>query len=184
MKDELRHEMKLKRRALTDKQIQKISSVISEKIFKQREIINAASVMVYKSSFNEVSTDNIINGLFELNKRVSVPISNTETEAITVSYIDKHEKFLNGAYGIKEPESIKKAELSDIDVILVPGLAFDLKLNRLGFGKGCYDKLLSDFHGIKIGIAYDFQITKTVFPSPHDVPMDMIITEKRIINAF
>ena len=67
---------------------------------------------------------------------------------------------------------------------LVPALAFDLKLNRMGFGKGYYDKLLSDFCGVKIGLCYDFQITDTVFPEAHDVPMNIIITEKRIINAF
>lgn len=184
MKDEIRREMKQKRRSLSKEEIAKYSNEISRKLFSQKEIHNAKTVMTYISAFNEVSTDGITDELFRTGKRVAVPVSNTDTETITVSYIDRSDDFAKGAYGIREPRHIKEAALADIDVIIVPALAFDLSCNRLGFGKGYYDKLLADFRGFKIGICYDFQITDTVFPAPHDVPMDIIITEKRIINAF
>ena len=184
MKDELRSAMKQKRRALTKEETEKCGAKISDRLFCLPEIKNADTVMTYVSAFNEVPTDGIINTLFSMKKHIAVPVSNTDTETITVSYINQSDGFSKGAYGIREPKIIHKASLSDIDVILVPALAFDLKLNRMGFGKGYYDKLLSDFCGVKIGLCYDFQITDTVFPEAHDVPMDIIITEKRIINAF
>lgn len=184
MKNAIRREMKLKRRALSKEKINKYSDMISQKLFLQKEIQNAKTVMTYVSAFNEVTTDSITDKLLCMGKRVAVPISNTDTETITISYIDVTNNYEKGAYGIREPKLIRKADITDIDVIIVPALAFDLSLNRLGFGKGYYDKLLADFHGVKIGICYDFQITDTVFPAPHDIPMDIIITEKRIINAF
>ena len=184
MKDELRREMKLKRRTLTKEEIARCSAEIARKLFLQNQTKDAKSVMVYVSAFNEVATDGIIRELFRMKKLVAVPVSDTATETITVSYIDSTEDFSKGAYGIREPKKIHKAELADIDVIIIPALAFDLKLNRMGFGQGYYDKLLADFSGCKIGLCYDFQITDSVFPEPHDIPMDIIITEKRIIYAF
>lgn len=184
MKNELRREMKLKRRVLSKEETEKYSDVITQKLFLQKELQSARAVMTYASAFNEVSTDSITDELFRMGKRVAIPVSNIDTETITISYLAGNDAFTKGAYGIREPKHIREAKLADIDVIIVPALAFDLSCNRLGFGKGYYDKLLADFRGFKIGICYDFQIADTVFPAPHDIPMDIIITEKRIINAF
>jgi 5-formyltetrahydrofolate cyclo-ligase len=87
-----------------------------------------------------------------------------------------------GAYGILEPVSIKKAEVSDIDLIIVPGIAFDINGGRCGFGKGYYDRLLCESKAKKIGLCYDFQLVREIETDEHDIPMDMIITERRIIN--
>lgn len=85
-----------------------------------------------------------------------------------------------GAYGILEPSVVKTADEKDIDVILVPGLAFDRHGGRMGFGKGYYDRLLETSIAVKIGLCYDFQLFDTIPTESHDVPMDFIITEKEI----
>ena len=73
----------------------------------------------------------------------------------------------------------------DISLVLVPGTAFDMQMNRMGFGKGYYDKLLERLSAIKAGLCYDFQLLSEIPHSAHDIPMDIIITEERIIsNAF
>ena len=81
------------------------------------------------------------------------------------------------------PLSCKKAEPKQIRIIFVPGVAFDPKGNRLGFGKGYYDRFLPRTEGIKIALAYDFQIVSALQQQQWDVPMDFIITETRVIDC-
>ncbi len=141
-------------------------------------------VMVYLSAFNEPETSNIINYLISENIKIVVPISNTEDNTLSLSYITDMDNLKKGAYGIYEPIMINQAFVDEIDIALIPGIAFSKNGDRLGFGKGYYDKFLSDFKGIKIGLCYDFQICDEIPVSSHDIKMDAIITEKRIYNDF
>ena len=85
-----------------------------------------------------------------------------------------------GIFGIMEPiEQETTVDESEIDLIIVPGVAFDRQLNRMGRGKGYYDRLLSTLQAPKIGICFDFQLQDTVPTESFDKKMDMIITEKR-----
>ncbi|MGN0181376.1 MAG: 5-formyltetrahydrofolate cyclo-ligase [Candidatus Ornithomonoglobus sp.] len=183
-KDEIRNVIKTKRRMLTCDDIDEASGRITEHILSLDCYKNADTVMSYISAFKEPSTDGIISHLFSDNKRVVVPISNTDTFTITPSYLTSPDKLIKGAYGIKEPSECIKADISDIKLALIPGIAFDLSGARIGFGKGYYDRFLAAFKGIKVGICYDFQLLDYVPSSPHDIKMDIIITEKRIYNDF
>ncbi|HEY5296400.1 MAG TPA: 5-formyltetrahydrofolate cyclo-ligase [Verrucomicrobiae bacterium] len=89
-----------------------------------------------------------------------------------------------GKFGIREPKA-SCAEIPPIefDLILVPGIAFDLHGNRLGRGQGFYDRLLAEFRGTKIGIAFDEQISTEVSAEAHDVRMDFILTPTRCLQA-
>ncbi len=181
-KDEIRSAQKAKRRLLTRGQINEASGRITEHLLSLDCCRNADTVMIYISAFKEPSTDGIISRLYADNKRIVVPISNTDTFTITPSYLTCPDKLIEGAYGIKEPAECIEADISGIDLALIPGIAFDENGARLGFGKGYYDRFLSDFNGIKAGICYDFQLLEHVPSSPHDVKMDIIITEKRIMQ--
>ena len=87
--------------------------------------------------------------------------------------------FETNAWGVQQPVGGDVCPLKDIDVFLVPGLAFDRKGNRLGRGKGCYDRILSQSSGLKIGVAGTYQIFNENIPvETHDVSMDMLCTEK------
>lgn len=143
-----------------------------------------AVVMVYLNAFNEPDTLNIINYLISENIKIVVPISNTENNTLSLSYITDMDNLKKGAYGIYEPIIVNQAFVDEIDIALIPGIAFSKNGDRLGFGKGYYDKFLLDFKGIKIGLCYDFQICDEIPVSSHDIKMDAIITEKRIYNDF
>ena len=86
------------------------------------------------------------------------------------------------SYGILEPVKIIEKSPNKIDLIIVPGIGFDKRGNRLGHGKGYYDKLLRKLKTIKIGLAFELQIVDQIPTDENDVPVDLIITEERIIN--
>lgn len=85
--------------------------------------------------------------------------------------------FVKGQFNILEPnETDYLQDLSKIDVAIIPGVAFDKNLNRLGRGRGYYDRFLKCFNGLKVGIGFDLQIVDNIPTEPHDVKMDMIIS--------
>ena len=86
-----------------------------------------------------------------------------------------------GAFHIEEPTGENTVNPSELELIVVPAVAFDKKGTRLGRGKGFYDRLLSTTKATKIGVGYDFQLVDDLPSEPHDVPMDMVITQKTTI---
>ena len=140
--------------------------------------------MVYLSAFKEPDTFNLISELLSTGKEICVPITDVETFTITPSRLVSLANLIKGAYGIYEPRENISVPVSEIDIALIPGIAFTTSGDRLGFGKGYYDRFLKDFKGFKIGIGYDFQITDEIPADKHDIKMDMIVTEKRIYNDF
>jgi 5-formyltetrahydrofolate cyclo-ligase len=94
-------------------------------------------------------------------------------------------EFVQGPYGIWEPgPSCQPVQLKDLVGVLVPGLAFSKWGDRLGKGKGFYDKALAGFHGKKVGICFDLQIVERPFPvDDHDVQMDFIVTESEVFEC-
>ena len=96
-------------------------------------------------------------------------------------------RWITGPYGISEPdpESWIHTNLSEVDLAVVPGLAFDLKGKRLGRGKGFYDRLLGhpSFRGVKVGLAWDWQIVGEVPIESHDSLMDFVVTPTKIHEA-
>ena len=105
-----------------------------------------------------------------------------ETNTLSLFCIENAEELHKGAYGILEPSTKRPVAENDIDVIIVPGLAFDRRGGRMGFGAGYYDRLLIKTNAVKIGLCYDFQLMDSVPSEEHDVPMDYIITEKEIVE--
>ena len=174
--------MRTKRRNLTKEFIERSSKRITEKVC---PILGSpTTVMVYLSAFNEPDTKDIINYLESNGIKIVIPISNTNTHTISLSYISGLDDLEKGAYGILEPVSPVEVNPKEVDVVLVPGIAFSKRGDRLGFGKGYYDKFLADFTGAKIGICYDFQMVADIPSSPHDIKMNAIVTEKRMYNDF
>jgi 5-formyltetrahydrofolate cyclo-ligase len=96
---------------------------------------------------------------------------------------DLRVEILSGKFGIREPaETCVAIPPNDLDLVLVPGVAFGLDGHRLGRGKGYYDRLLQNFTGTKIGIAFDEQIVDAVPSEQNDVPMDLILTPTRCLR--
>lgn len=89
-----------------------------------------------------------------------------------------------GAYMIDEPEGDDIADVSSMHLVVVPAVAFDCRGTRLGRGKGFYDRLLAETNVATVGVGYDFQLVDCLLPAePHDVALDVIITESRVIGG-
>ncbi|MGZ3775289.1 MAG: 5-formyltetrahydrofolate cyclo-ligase [Pseudobdellovibrionaceae bacterium] len=93
--------------------------------------------------------------------------------------------FVSGSYGVLEPsQNSSRKNLQDLQGVLIPGLVFNKNGNRLGKGKGFYDKTLNSYRGIKVGVCFDFQVSQQPIPvEAHDVIMDFLITESGLIDC-
>ncbi|HBF44294.1 MAG TPA: 5-formyltetrahydrofolate cyclo-ligase [Clostridiales bacterium] len=175
-KKEIRKEMLKKRDALQKGYVKKQS----EKVFKLLKTINAflnaESFFIYVDFRNEIKTDKIIN--FLKNKLVLLPkIGGEEMYAVK-----KEEETKLNKYGILEPKS-SNAYTGKIDVCIIPLVACSKKGDRIGFGKGYYDKFLKSTNSLKIGLAYSWQVLDNFESEPFDEKLDIIVTEKEIIEV-
>ncbi len=181
IKDELRVKMRETRRNLPADEVKGKSEAIARSLLNITAVKDAKTVCVYISAFKEPDTRGIIGALLESGKRVAVPVADEESVTLSLSYIDNTSELARGAYGIYEPTVIKHADENDMDVIVTPGLAFDTRGGRMGFGKGYYDRLFEKTDALRIALCYDFQLLDEIPTEPHDAPMDIIVTEKRIL---
>ena len=180
IKNELRAFMREKRRALTDAEVRQKSAAIENYVLSLDIIKNADAVCTFLSAFKEPDTTGIIRCLSRWGKKIIVPVTDIENTTLDLSYIDNLTDLKKGAYGISEPVKIRNAKIRDIDALIIPGLAFGKNGARMGFGKGYYDRLLKNTDAVKIALCYEFQLLDKIPEEPHDIQMDMIITEDKI----
>lgn len=104
---------------------------------------------------------------------------------MTLSHLKSWEDLSIGSYGILEPRigKIRKTNPKDIDLFIVPGVAFDKYGNRVRHGKGYYDRLLEKTKSTIVGLCFEFQLVEKIPIEPHDKPVDIILTENRIIKC-
>lgn len=185
MKEELRKTIMKQRKNLSKTELMEKSGKIKERIFETNEYKKAKTILFYISYDNEVYTHDIIKESIEMGKTVVVPKSVTKDSTLILSKLTNWNDLEIGAYDILEPKqnSIKEVSLESIDLIIVPGVVFDIHGNRIGHGKGYYDRLLkTSQHILGIGLAFEFQIVKKIETEVHDEKIDIIVTEKRIID--
>ena len=162
----------------------------SEQIWKRLvelpEFQAASQALFYVSFKSEVETALMRDMARELGMAVAVPRSSQGDRRMTFYYLDNEDELESGPYGILQPpaDPEKVVELEDLSVILVPGLVFDAKGNRLGWGAGFYDRFLAgEGRGLpSIGLAFDCQLVESISAQPHDVPVSVIVTESRVIR--
>lgn len=185
-KTEIRKKILAKRNRLSKKHAEDLSKKIFQKLKRLKEFKKAGNVFFYLSKDNEIATRPAIIYSLKNKKRVSIPKMNTQTHTFHPVLIKDLDKDLcKGPFGLEEPITIKNRRVTEkeIDLTIVPGIAFDKAGTRLGFGKGYYDKFLEKRHKYKkIALAYDFQIVPELPKDTHDVPVDIIVTEERIIR--
>lgn len=157
----------------------------SEKILKRLEetelFRQASCVALYYSIPGEVQTAAFVEKWYDRKQLLLPLVVGDDLRLLPYNGLDS---LTPGAFGIPEPiDTDTTVKESEIDLIIVPGVAFDRKLNRMGRGKGYYDRLLSTLQVPKIGICFDFQLQESVPVEPFDRKMDMVITEKDIITG-
>ena len=162
------------------------SSIIFSRIKKLEEYKNAKTIMFYLTYGSEVITDMMINEVLADDKIVVVPIIKTPGDGVMQAIkISKLEDCYERVYGIRQPEFNQDEVVSktDVDLVFVPGIVFDNKGYRIGYGKGYYDKWLVDIDVSKtIGLAYEVQLTDKLPIGQYDLPVGKLLTEKRCIE--
>jgi 5-formyltetrahydrofolate cyclo-ligase len=146
----------------------------------------ARVVLAYYPKPGEVDTGKIISKALSDGKTVLLPKIIAEGKVFEARKIDSVYELSRGAYGIMEPPAgAENIPFEKIDIVIVPGVAFDRHGNRVGHGKGYYDEALKKMNGArKVALAFDFQIIDGGIPAEaHDIKVDEIITESRRINA-
>lgn len=182
-KKELRAHFIKARLGMGETEVRQKSRAICEKAERLGEIFVKKSFALYLAVKNEVNTKKLIDTLVSQKKEVYLPrFFNREKAYFFVKFSDWDELEV-GYFGIEQPKNSQKADTSNIDVVFIPGVAFDKKGVRLGWGTGTYDHLLKGLKAIKIGLSYDFQIADALPYVDHDIRVDLIVTEKRTFKT-
>ncbi len=153
------------------------SQVIKVKLFRTQLFKQAKIVMFYIAFDGEVNTKEMIQEAKKQGKVIAVPVCRENKIYIRPCLLKDKAKLVRGPYGVSEPAVKKAIKLEDLDLVIVPGVAFDRKNNRLGRGKGCYDRFLQRLpKRIKsIGLAYDFQIFPNIPVTKTDWKLNRVI---------
>lgn len=180
--------MALFRENQTKEVVQNKSLQIAQRIIELASFKASETVMCYMDFKNEVMTGCIIEYCLRNGKKVVLPLVdaiNGVKMIVPYEVMDLEKDLKPGVFGILEPrkESASLFNAGEIDLVVVPGVAFDEKRNRIGYGAGFYDRFLKSVKPdcLKIGIAFEFQIYEAIPVEEHDMPLDLIITENRII---
>jgi 5-formyltetrahydrofolate cyclo-ligase len=150
---------------------------LSEEVF-----LNAKVLALYSEIHNEVSTGAVAERALELDKTLVYPrVKEEELEFVVVRDLDE---LTSGAFGVLEPQGQEVLSPAVLDLVVVPGVVFDRKGHRLGYGRGYYDRVLSVCSQgcSKVGFAYDFQLVEKLPSVGHDEELSMLITEENVLN--
>lgn len=191
-KEEIREQLLEQRHALAPEAIQEMSRQIAFKLYQQDEFLEAGKVHIFTSFGSEPDTHAIREYALHLKKTVYVPVIERERREFHNVQVQPGMKYEPGLFGIPNPvfkntapKFLEKSELhlSEKDVVIVPLLAFNGKLHRIGYGHGYYDRFLNRNPAFTIGIAFDSQRIEDIPTEDFDVSLDMIITEKEVLRA-
>jgi 5-formyltetrahydrofolate cyclo-ligase len=118
-------------------------------------------------------------------KITALPFFNVEKKIYGAKAVEKPATdIVIGKFGVREPAAgCREISFETFDLVLVPGMAFDLQGSRLGRGRGFYDRLLKNIGGVKCGVAYDFQLLEKIPEEPHDTKVDFVFTPSRCVKT-
>lgn len=187
MKDAIRKQVLGIRGKLSEDELRTLSEGVFHNLIANSFFKNSSHVMVYLDFKGEVRTDAIINYCLAHGKQIYIPICIPETHEICISRLTSLNELAAGHFGIREPlpQYIRLSDSSLIDLVLVPGVAFDADGNRIGFGAGYYDRFMKRLKegAVKAALAYSFQVVDHIPRDQYDIPVDHIVTENGTINC-
>ncbi len=182
-KQQLRSTIAAKRSALDAQWLHDNSARVVERLHAHEAFSAAKTVALYMAIDGEVQLNGLFPSCRETGKQTCIPLFNPELKRYEMAQINADTRFRTGNYGIPEPISPVLISLDSIDLMIVPGVAFDAAGNRLGRGGGYYDRLLAGFSGFSAAVAFDFQIVSEVPCAAHDRPVDCVITPTKILKV-
>lgn len=185
LKAALRAQVLERREALSESYVQQTSERIIARLKELPEVQQARVVHCYVSWRNEVDTRSFIRDMLDSGKRVVVPVVDLSRRTLLHSEIKSFDDLAPGTFGILEPrrEALRPISPKELDLVIVPGVMFDLRGRRIGFGGGYYDDFLRLVSCPKIGLAYQFQVVEVLPQRPADERVDMIVTEEAVVRV-
>ncbi|MCR5626982.1 MAG: 5-formyltetrahydrofolate cyclo-ligase [Lachnospiraceae bacterium] len=182
-KQNFRKEALAIRRALSQEDRNGFSLEIVKSFRELDEYKSAKGIFLYMSYADEVSTTELAGNCISDGKRIAFPVCVSESE-MEFKEVSSLSELKSGFKGILEPDRDKENAAFIPDIIIVPGVAFDRGLSRMGYGRGYYDRYLSALPEfvLKAGLSFSIQVFDKIPSGKHDKRLDMIVTEKEIIR--
>ncbi len=180
-KQDLRLTSRSRRENMSSEKKTALDEQIANNIKKLNEYKPAKTVLIYVSTAIEVSTINIIQMALNDGKKVAVPRCIKDTREMEFHYINSVDELSPGTFSVLEPPSDFPV-VTDFTgcLMIVPGMQFDMNGYRIGYGKGYYDRYMSKFTGISVGICYSNELVPFMYHGKYDKAVNIIVTDKKI----
>ncbi len=177
-KEDIRRNIKARKCLLSAVERMEAAERVFEQLERTAAFMMADNILLYHSLPDELSTVEFINKWHD-RKHFYLPRVN----GVNLDILPYDRSRLHiGAFNIEEPDGDELTPIDMIELIVVPGVAYDVNGNRVGRGKGYYDRLLAESRATKIGVGYDFQLIDEIEAEPHDVRVDIVITDRRRVS--
>ncbi len=177
-KEDIRRKIKAHKSLLSQQEKDAAAAQVFNVFEKSAAFLLAEKILLYHSLPDELSTRKFIDRWHD-KKRFYLPRVN----GVNLEILPYDQSSLSlGSFQIEEPQGDELTPVDEIELIVVPAVAYDRKGNRVGRGKGYYDRLLTESNATKIGVGYDFQLVDEIDAEPHDVKVDVVITETHYIT--
>ena len=181
----LRQQVLAQREALPSDARRSAELAIEKRVFALAQYQHAKCIMAYMSFGMEMDMTAIVEAAIWSGKKLVLPRVNRATKTLSLHRVENMADLIAGVWGIREPRAdLPTVTIDAIDLVLMPGVAFDLKGNRLGYGAGFYDKLLAhaDARPTRVAATFDCQLVDAVPTDAHDQRVHVLITESRTIE--
>ena len=176
-KDDIRRRVRARKRLLSEAERNSAARLVFSRLEQLAAFGMSERILMYHSLPDELSTHEFLNKWKNM-KRFFLPrVNGLDLEVLPYEATSLRA----GAFHIEEPAGDDLPDASTMELVVVPAVAYDKNGNRVGRGKGYYDRLLSRTNAFKVGVAYDFQLFDEVEISEFDIPVDMVITESYTI---
>lgn len=184
-KAELRAILKERRASIEKEDKRELDRAIVEIITSSEMFLDASILLLYVPIGSEINLLHLVRTAWKMGKPVAFPRTDPESCTMQFYYLNEGARLTEGAYGIPEPPADAPLCIPDERALCVlPALSFDLSGNRLGYGKGYYDRYLSAFPGVTLGAVYSHLVLKEVPTDEHDIPAQFLATEKGMCQAL
>ena len=179
-KGAIRERIRSLRRGFDMAWVEQASPLILEKVVALPQFSAARVVSCYMALPHEVQTDELIEMCWQLGKRVCVPALLKGSHEYELSWLEPGDATVQGPVKIPQPRDIRRVQPKDVNLMIVPAMAFDRRGNRLGHGCGHYDRLMAKCPGYKVGLVFEVQMVDEVPVEALDVAVDIVVTEQNI----
>lgn len=178
-KNDIRRAVKARKTLLDESEKLSAAQRVFDMLERTADFLLSDRILMYHSLPDELSTREFISK-WSGRKHFYLPRVN----GLNLEILPYEESRLAlGSFHIEEPTGSDLSRVEDMEMIVVPAVAYDRKGNRVGRGKGYYDRLLAGSRARKVGVAYDFQLVDEIDAEPHDVRVDVVITDKVMISV-